>query len=113
MAERNLEPLEGFKNRHIDGLPTEECHMLIVVDDSSGRATHLCEWKPRDSKDTADDGYLGTAYRLSNGKTGFIGFNVWESNNHEFVYYQKLDLAPAKPSVYAKVNIKPEGHLKG
>lgn len=88
---KNLEKKDNFKNRHIDGLPTEKVNMKVVTNDVDGEHIMLCEWKPFNKDEYSKtnmpaDGYLGTARVIQKQLYG-IGFHAWEQNNSEFVYY--------------------------
>lgn len=88
---KNLEQREGFVNRHIYGLPEKITTMKVVTKDIDGEHIYLCEWDPFDksqySKDNMPaDGYLGTA-KVIEGRYSGIGFNAWEQNNSEFIWY--------------------------
>lgn len=90
---KNLKNREGYKNRHTDELPKEACIIKIIHEDSFGEAIFLCEWKPFNEQEYTnkmlpDKGYLGTAEVISGTFKG-IGFNAWQQNNSEFIYYAK------------------------
>lgn len=76
------ETKKTFKNRKIHGLPKSECVIKIIVNNSEGEQTHLCKWNPI----TNEHGLLGTATTIDR-KTN-IGFNAWEQNDSEFIYYK-------------------------
>lgn len=87
---KNLEPREGFKNRHIESLPDYNCVIEIVHKDIDGEHIYKCNWKPFNKNDyqehlMPDVGYLGTATVIEGPFTG-IGFHAWEQNDSEFVY---------------------------
>ena len=86
-----LKKRKDFKNRHLDGLPTEKVNMKIVTNDVGGEYIALCEWKPFNKEDYSKEnmpgeGYLGTVTIIEEEYNG-IGFHAWEQNNSEFVYY--------------------------
>lgn len=87
---KNLQPREGFKNRHIDGLPEDICEMKIIDKDSYGENIILCEWTPLSKRNpdhgTPYEGYLGTVKVIERKHNG-IGFHAWEQNDSEFIYY--------------------------
>ena len=92
---KNLEKRNGFKNRHLDGLPTEKVNMKVITNDVDGEHIILCEWEPFNKKEynsenVPNDGYLGTV-RAIEGHFNGIGFHAWEQNNSEFVYYSVLN----------------------
>lgn len=87
----NLEPRPGYLNRHTDGLPSEPCTMKVINYDVDGEAEYLCSWQPfhesqRSPSYSPYEGYLGSA-RIVAGRYAGIGFNVWQQNDSEFVYY--------------------------
>jgi len=86
---KNLKRRAGFLNRHQNGLPNKKCTIQIVRNDIDGEHFEFCSWEPFDESkyteiDMPAEGYLGTAITIEGIK---IGFNVWEQNNSEFVYY--------------------------
>jgi hypothetical protein len=88
-----LKQREGFTNRHTDGLPKENCLIKIIVKDVGKEFTHVCDWKPYDPSlhgEKPAEGYLGTA-RVVTGRCKGIGFNAWEQNDSEFVWYSKIE----------------------
>lgn len=93
---KNLQKRKGFKNRHIDGLPTEKVIMKVVTYDVDGETIFICQWQPFDKNQYSDDeimphkGYLGTA-KVIEEKFNGIGFHAWQQNNSEFVYYQIIN----------------------
>jgi len=92
---KNLEKRNGFKNRHIDGLPTEKVNMKVVTNDVDGEHIMLCEWKPfnkqeYNSENMPANGYLGTV-KVIEGQFNGIGFHAWEQNNSEFIYYSVVN----------------------
>ena len=93
---KNLEQKEGFSNRHTDGLPNKITTMRVVQKDADGEHIHLCEWHPIDrnqySRNTMpSEGYLGCAIVIE-GKYKGIGFNAWQQNNSEFVWYNIINI---------------------
>jgi hypothetical protein len=84
---KNLENREGYKNRHVHGLPDKATEMKIVTKDVDGENIYFCEWFPADKHNQHHEGFLGTA-RVISGQYKGIGFHAWEQNNSEFVYYQ-------------------------
>ena len=92
---KNLEPREGYKNRHVDGMPDYGCDMYIVHKDTFEEMIFLCAWRPYDPNnypvdDQPSKGYLGSCKVISGNLRG-IGFNAWEQNDHEFIYYKIAD----------------------
>lgn len=102
---KNLEPKEGYKNRHIDGLPLTKTNIHILIKHVEGDSTELSEWKPFDPSEYTGEiitridsmtsyinmpakGYQGTA-KLLEGKFKGIGYHAWEQNNSEFVYWKE------------------------
>lgn len=88
---KNLEQREGFVNRHTNGLPKEKCAMKVVIKYVDGEDIFLCEWNPFDKSQYTETnmhakGYLGTV-EVIEGRYKGIGFNAWEQNNSEFVWY--------------------------
>lgn len=95
MKTKDTSNRKGFKNRHIEGLPKENCIIKIIYNDFQGDCEMLCEWKPFNKSDyTKEDmpsnGYLGTARKIVKPFKG-IGFHAWEQNNSEFVYYSIME----------------------
>jgi len=91
---KNLIKRKNFKNRHLDGLPTEKVNMKVVVNDVDGEHIMLCEWKPVNKNDYSfdnmpDNRYLGTAKVIEEKYNG-IGFNAWKHNDKAFVYYSVI-----------------------
>lgn len=91
---KNLEKRNGFKNRHIDGLPNETVNMKVVNCDVDGEHIILCEWnlfnkEEYSAENMPADGYLGTAKVIEKQLNG-IGFHAWRQNNSEFVYYSVI-----------------------
>jgi hypothetical protein len=86
---KNTEPREGYLNRHVDPLPLLNCHIKIIINDSTGERTEICYWKPVAAEPKPVQphgiGYLGTAWNFNR-----IGFNAIEQNNQEFIYYQPI-----------------------
>lgn len=80
---------EGFNNRRIDPLPTNECVMEVITNDVDGQHIDLCEWRPRTEDSDAGEGYIGTAKVIA-GKWKGIGFHAWEQNDSEFLYYKLM-----------------------
>lgn len=88
---KNLEQRDGFLNRHTNGLPEKTTTMKVVIKDVDGEHIYLCVWNPFDKSkysknNMPTNGYLGTAKIIYGIYTG-IGFNAWEQNNSEFVWY--------------------------
>lgn len=88
----NMEQRDGWLNRHTDPLPKTEVVMVIVSRDVSGEEELLCHWYPFNKDNYRDwvlpgEGYVGTARVISDIWKG-IGFNVWQQNDSEFVYYK-------------------------
>jgi hypothetical protein len=92
---KNLEKRNGFKNRHIDGLPTEKVIMKVIINDIDGENIILCAWQPLHKENIPSSGYLGTAKVIDGYGIGFhaweLGFHAWEQNNSEFVYYSIIN----------------------
>ena len=88
---KNLKKRKGFKNRHLEKLPLKGAILRILVNDVDDEHIHICKWIPFD-KENYDEGniptvgYLGTAATIINEPLN-IGFNVWEQNDDEFIYY--------------------------
>ncbi len=87
---KNLEQREGFKNRHTDPLPDKIIIIKVILNEGD-RDICLCEWEPPRKNIRYHTGYLGTARKISGDHKG-IGFNVWEQNNSEFIYYQEINI---------------------
>ncbi len=91
----NLEIMDGFLNRHLDGLPKEKCFVEVVTRDFSGTHIFKGEWRPYDDnnprifEDRPSEGYLGTFKVLQEDGFG-IGFHAWADSDSEFVYYRVL-----------------------
>lgn len=88
----------GFLNRHVDGLPTEERLIAVIIKDVNGEQVDLCNWKPFDPKryhpdHLPGDGYLGTAYITTSPFFG-IGFHAWAQSDSEFVHYALVPPSP-------------------
>lgn len=94
---KNLEEREGFKNRHINGLPDKVCTIKIIKqevdsDRRAGEHEYVCQWKPYNPDNYNEHimpskGYLGTAKVIEGISTG-IGFHAWNQNDHEFIYWK-------------------------
>jgi hypothetical protein len=86
--ELNLTKRDGWLNRNVEPLPTDECQIRIITFDAGDNQEHIlrCTWKP-----SPNDPYhrIGTAHCTKGGIT--IGFHVWKANNNEFVYYQIIE----------------------
>lgn len=82
---KNLEVKEGYKNRHLDGLPDTVVYIKIIHSGNDG--VILCKWYPVTNGQHSWGTVLGTA-RDSNG----LGYHAWLENNDEFVYYSLVDL---------------------
>lgn len=85
----DLNKRKNYCNRHIDGLPEDKTIIRVLVDDPD-EVEYLCIWNafnPDDYKEgqMPDKGYLGTARTIALDHN--IGFNVWEHNDYEFIYY--------------------------
>jgi len=81
---------KGWINRHYEPLPkyTEgEKNLVIKILHHEGE--FLCEYFPHDGVRKVAEGYLGTARVIASQFKG-IGFNVWEQNDSEFIYYQLI-----------------------
>lgn len=97
---KTLTELEGFRNRHLNPLPTEKCTISILKNDFEkiGRVQKIynCKWYPYKKENyehlhsdlQPSEGYLGTA--VINTVHG-IGFHAWEQNDSEFIYYQIIE----------------------
>mgnify|MGYP003404216569 FL=1 len=88
---KNLKQKKGFINRHTNRLPEHKCTIRIVTKDIDGEHIFSCEWSPFNKSEYSKEnmpskGYLGSA-RVIEGEFKGIGFNAWEQNNSEFVYY--------------------------
>lgn len=92
---KNLEPREGYLNRHIDPLPKEKCIIEIVHKDIDGEHLYKCEWNPfnplgyMDSCTKPSPEYIGTARTID--RKINIGFHANTINNSEFVYYKLMN----------------------
>lgn len=91
MGIKILKKKNGFKNRHLDGLPDKKVNMKVVINDVDGERIMLCEWNPFNKNeyfksDLPADGYLGTV-KVIEDKFNGIGFHAWKQNNNEFIYY--------------------------
>ncbi len=86
---KNLEVKEGYLNRHLNPLPTDkEIFIKIIHNGNDGIVD--CRWFPNQHKSDC----LGTARRYTQlGKSLILhtGYNVWEPNNDEFIYYSVID----------------------
>jgi hypothetical protein len=93
---KNLEPRKDYLNRHINPLPTNKiCMIEFINKDSDGEHIYIGKWYPRLADNYTEEnkpaeGYLGHATTMGP-LGGFIGFNVWEQNNSEFIYYNILE----------------------
>jgi hypothetical protein len=90
---KNLELREGYKNRHVDGLPKEKTVMTVIHSDTDGEHSYVCEWTPFNKESYKEwnipsEGYLGTV-QVIEGRFKGIGFHAWEQNNSEFIYYKQ------------------------
>jgi len=91
---RNLNIKKGYKNRHLDGLPEEKEIVWVITMDGDEEVEMLCQWYPYNKDEyvkgfAPDVGYLGTMRVIQEEYNG-IGFNAWEQNNSEFIYYKKV-----------------------
>lgn len=92
---KNLEPREGYLNRHINPLPKEKCIIEIINKDVDGEHLYKCEWNPLNPLEYMDSDikpspeYVGTARTIESKLQ--IGFNVWDVNNSEFIYYKLIN----------------------
>ena len=89
---KNLEKRKGFLNRHTDPLPITKCVIRVVINDSTGERTDLCEWEPteRSKRHTTSTGYLGTAIIIAGENKG-LGYCVWQQNDSEFIWYNVVE----------------------
>jgi hypothetical protein len=91
---KNLEVKEGYKNRHLDGLPDTEVFMKIIHSGQDG--VILCKWFPGKKRITDRSKVMGTAPYFTTLGTARsfdgIGYHAWEDNNDEFTYYSVIDL---------------------
>lgn len=78
---KNTTPLEGYKNRHVDGLPEVEQSIQIIQ--SEGVFNGI--WNPYDPHNYGEQKPIGL---LGTFRAGGIGWNAWEQNDSEFVYYK-------------------------
>lgn len=91
----NLEPREGYLNRHIDPLPKEKCIIEIVHKDVDGEHLYKCEWNPFNPLEYIEGytkpspEYVGTARTIENKIK--IGFHANTVNNSEFIYYKIIN----------------------
>lgn len=80
-----------YLNRKEIPLPLEECRIQIIQNET----IYNCDWKPfnlndyKEKEDIPSAGYLGSAKVISGPYRG-IGFNVWDQNDSEFIYYKLL-----------------------
>lgn len=97
--DKTLTELEGFRNRHLDPLPSKICLIKIIKRDiertGSEQNFYYCEWFPYNPENYLKnkqpaEGYLGTAKIVTQHLNG-IGFHAWEQNDSEFVYYQIIE----------------------
>ena len=94
---KNLEPKEGYLNRHIEPLPKGKALISIFIE---GEGELFCNWNPYnpDEFKILKLGYpvehlLGTAKVIQEKYFG-VGYNVWEINDYEFIYYKLLAIVP-------------------
>lgn len=109
---KNLQPKEGYKNRHIDGVPDKETVIEVITKDIKGTHRDVCLWKPFNKddyalKDMPSAGYLGTA-KVTIGRWEGIDFHAWQQNNSEFIYYKEINLKEDKSS---KPEINSDGEV--
>ena len=94
MSMKNLGKRKGFINRHIEGMPKQQCKVKVVTNDVGCENIFICEWEPfdrlRHRENYAERGYLGTV-KIIEGRYKGIGFHAWEHSNSEFVWYAVLD----------------------
>lgn len=94
---KNLDEREGFLNRHINPLPTDRiCWIRFINKDSDGEHIYIGKWYPKLADNYTEnnqpaEGYLGHVTIVGPVFGSTIGFNAWEQNNSEFIYYNVLD----------------------
>jgi hypothetical protein len=90
---KNLEKREGYLNRHLNPLPVDNVYPIeFISNDVDGEHTYKGLWYPSlPDKYTEENkpakGFLGHI-RITEPYN--IGFNAWEQNDSEFVYYKIL-----------------------
>lgn len=77
----------GFLNRKTNPLPEHNCAIKIIHVDVDGPSILLCSWKPEKESERI----LGTAKVIYGEYTG-IGLHVHKQTDHEFIWYQIVDL---------------------
>lgn len=79
-----------MNNRKTKPLPKEPCQMIIQDNNDELRCGY---WRPATKKQKikCEPGYLGTFYTPSELSSGTIGFNAWEQNHSEFVFWITLE----------------------
>jgi hypothetical protein len=92
---KTLDIKEGWLNRNVDGLPKDKCEMIVLKKDSYGEDEFHCQFRPFNKDDyddvsMPDSGYLGDV-RVIKGRYAGIGFNIWNQNDSEFIYYKLVD----------------------
>jgi len=93
---RNLNARKDYKNRHLDGLPVDKAIVRIIRKDAGEDVERvlLCQWHSYKKEDYVKgfqphEGYLGTMRIVEEDYNG-VGFNAWEQNNSEFIYYKLI-----------------------
>lgn len=77
-----------YTNRLITPIPAKPLCIKIIIKDADGETAYICEWIPTNS--TNNNNLLGTA-KVIYGRSKGIGFNVWNVNESEFIYYKIIE----------------------
>lgn len=80
-------PREGWKNKHLDGVPSEPCNMMV---EHHEMGEVVGTWEPTGNPEGKPLGTLYFTHCTFEGVYVVLGFNCWASNDSEFVYYKKL-----------------------
>lgn len=80
-SELTLVVKKGFINRKYNPLPNKDCIIQVIQNDT----IFLCSYQPNIDKSIPN--LIGSATVIE-GKHKEIGFNVWENNDSEFIYYK-------------------------
>ena len=88
--------MSDWLNRKEIPLPKKKGFIEIKWPGMDGEHVYLCSWRPYDPKDyegllKPTEGYLGTATVVEGSHPG-IGYNAWEQNDHEFLYYRLVNV---------------------
>lgn len=99
---KTLDIRAGYSNRHIDGMPEAKCVIEVVKNDIDGEHLYKCIWEPYDESSYGVikpyEGFMCSAKVIS--RPIQIGFNVWEQNDSEFVYYKVISKGVADKGVF-------------